>query len=499
MKKIFAVLALVAISGAFANADDKGTEFKFGGQIRERFGWDQNPTFLSSNALSEQHWTQRNQFHVNAISGDKFQAYFNLLHTAVWGGSGQIPTNNPTIGANEIPAGSNASMQSNALQVQEAWLWWKITDMMSLRAGRMSSTYGDGFLISKNDWLDNPLNFEGAIARMSFDFMDLDFGGAVLAAGGFSQGTTSNPSTAASAVTSAGGNTNTNSMANVYAVYAAIKNLPEVVKTVDLAVIQLTGDTGVGGTSGAGNGNPGLSFAPGFSAGNSGSTTAGSYNLTTIGAHIKGDVAMIDYRADGAFQTGKQKGTITNATGATASDVTFTANMIDVEAGINFPEIMKARFGVGYHQDTGNDSTDATANHAYQPLFYELHDTAGYMNFFGFGNLTDIYVKATVQPDEASTYGLMVNLASRSTTNAAYTPLSQAAAGYYINPGTSVAANNTDKALGTEFDLFAKHDYGHGFNAYAQAGLLTLGQYFKQGTYTVGTGYQFIGQIAYNF
>ena len=503
MKKLLAVLAIVAISGSFAKAEDKGTEFKFGGQVRERFSWENNPTFLSSNGDNESHFAQRNQFHVNAISGDRFQAYFNLLHTAWWGATGAVPNNMSTASTSGagVPNNFGLNLQSNALQVHEAWLWWKATDMLSIRAGRMSAGYGDGYIMSKNDWLDNPFNFEGLMARMSFDFMDLDFGGAKIADGGMTNPSTPSNVATASAI-GATQATNTDSEANVYAVYASIKNMPEVLKTVDVALIQMTGDTGAGGTS-----KSGIAFAPDFSTGNSGATTlAGSYGLTTIATHLKGDVAMVDYRLDAAFQTGKQKGTTTVATGATAADVTFAANMFDLEAGFNFPEFMKARVSLGYHQDTGNDSTDSTQNHAYQPLFYEQHETVGYMDFFGFGNLTDIYMKVSVQPEETSTYGLFVNLASRTTTNAAYVPSNAAASGYFVNPGsdggktaTATTNPNTDKALGTEIDLFAKHDYGHGFSSYAQAGLLSLGQYFKQQNLSVGSGFQLMGQVSYNF
>jgi hypothetical protein len=521
MKKLLAVVAMVAISGSFAKAEDKGTEFKFGGQLRERFSWENNPTFLGSSANNESHFVQRNQFHVNAISGDKYQAYFNLLHTAMWGATSAVPANQYPVGAGGVPNNSNSGLQNNAVQVHEAWLWWKMNDMASLRAGRMSSTWGDGYVVSKNDWLDNPYNFEGVMSHMTFDFMDLDFGGAVIADQGVGNSTTpaniGNATAIPNATTAVAANTD--AQTNMYAIYASIKNMPEVLKTVDFGVIQLNGDTGVGGTA---VGASGIAYAPAMSAGNSGNTsatavsnasTAGAYGLTTITTHLKGDVAMVDYRLDAAYQTGKQKGTITNVTGAVAPDVTFTASMVDLEAGFNFPEFMKARVSAGYHQDTGNDSTDATQNHAYQPLFYEQHETIGYSDFFDFGNLTDIYFKVTVQPEETCTYGILVNLASRSTTNAAYTPGTAGGANYFINPGTvgngtatastAFAANN-DKTLGTEVDLFAKHDYGHGFSIYAQAGYLSLGQYFKQNTAagtapSLGNGFQLLGQLAYNF
>jgi len=37
MKKQLAVIAILATVGGFAKADDKGTEFKFGGEVRQEY------------------------------------------------------------------------------------------------------------------------------------------------------------------------------------------------------------------------------------------------------------------------------------------------------------------------------------------------------------------------------------------------------------------------------------------------------------------------------
>src|ERR1019366_9335466 len=91
MKKLFAVLAIAALSSVIARAEDKGTEFKFGGEMREQFTYDNNPSFLNTGAINENDWTMRNQFHINAVSSDKLQAYVNLLHYSVWGAG--LPSN----------------------------------------------------------------------------------------------------------------------------------------------------------------------------------------------------------------------------------------------------------------------------------------------------------------------------------------------------------------------------------------------------------------------
>lgn len=86
MKSKLAILASIAVFGMFANAQDKGTEFKFGGEVMQRFDNNQAAN-LGANGYNQttSSFLSRNQFHVNAISSDKLQAYFDFVHTAVWG------------------------------------------------------------------------------------------------------------------------------------------------------------------------------------------------------------------------------------------------------------------------------------------------------------------------------------------------------------------------------------------------------------------------------
>src|SRR5690606_9188872 len=73
---------------------------------------------------------------------------------------------------------SSASHTSqNTLMVHEAWFLWKATDNMLVKSGRQSSTWGDGLVVSRNDWNPVPYNWDGLMARFSWDFLDLDVGG----------------------------------------------------------------------------------------------------------------------------------------------------------------------------------------------------------------------------------------------------------------------------------------------------------------------------------
>ena len=491
MKKLFVLLAMVAISGGVARAEDKGTEFRFGGEIREQFNYDNNPSFLPSGAINENNWTMRNQFHVNAISSDKLQGYINLLHYAQWGSG--LPSNNPaeysnangytTTGPAALGSPSNGAVNSaNALQVNEAWVWWKVSDMFSMRAGRQGLDYGDGLEFSRNDWLQTPYSTDALMGRFSWDFLDLDVGGGVLVNLG-------------TPLTAGGTTANTTPLqTDFYGIYGAFKNLPDFLKKADVFAVQLNSDN---------LSNLVTSFGP-FAPSMNGST---QWNLTSYGAHVKGDVSQIDYRVDFVLQSGKQK----NGAGA-AGDLTYTTNMVDVEAGYSFPEFMRARVFVNYHMDSGQDLSQSTTNAQYQPLFYDQHTYGGNMDVFSWGNLTDIRFGLQLEPGEDNTVGVMASLLSRTQANGAYTNPGNAVNGaagfgsYFALPtvGAQTAASQSaaGKSLGTEIDLWAKHSYGHGFTMLGQLGFLSLGNYYNnsvQSGATPGTAYQFVAQAKYAF
>jgi len=495
MKKLLAVLAVATLSGTVANAQDKGTEFKFGGELRQRYGLTQNGTFVANGAHSEQRFEQRNQFHINAVSSDKLQAYFNLIHTALWGSNVNVTTN-PNSAATLGAHNTTGLTGLNGVQMSEAWLWWKVSDMVSLKAGRSTAAYGAGLVLSKGDWGGSPNVFDGALARFSWDFLDLDFAGAKLVETGIA--TPILPATSVAAVSNT-----TDAEVNAWVLHASFKNLPDVLKAADVFVIQVNGDA-IGAAPAANGG----SFAPGISntAGTSTHTPNGAYNLTTYGAHVKGDVAIIDYRLDLAMQSGKQK---TQTAGA--ADMSYGGSMYDLEVGANFPEFMKGRLYAGYHMDSGDDVTatgSGDKNEEYQPLFADTYGRVGRANIFGFGNLTNIRLGLTVAPDENCVAGIEANLLSRTSDKSGPTVQGLQGTSFNTNAAAVSARTNTDKALGTEIDLWMKHNYGHGFSMLGQFSYVMLGNYFTPGaptaaaTYAASVGknaWQLLAQAQYNF
>lgn len=475
MKNLLIGLALVTAASGYARAE--GTEFKWGGEVRQRYTLTNNATFSEGSSFTDSNWLQRNKLHVTAITSDKLQAHFSLLQANVWGSNGFVgdaayTASTTTTFPTGVPAARTAA---STLGVHEAWVWWKVTDSFSLKTGRMSGTKGNGLIWSENDWQANPYHKDGLYGNMTWDFMDLGLGGGKLADSG-----------AASAKTqwSNVGGTTTDSEVNYYALMLSFKELPDFLKNANVFALQINGDAGQGGGT----------FAPSVSA------AGGSWGLTTYGLGLGGDVSMIDYGVDVAMQNGKQKSVLAGGT-----DTTFEGTMFNLEVGANFPEFMKGRFHIGYHMDSGNDSTTTDKNKAYQPLFYDMHKYAGNADIWGFGNLTDITVGLALTPMEATTVGLDYHMLTRTTEKAAATELSNGFSNRFMVPtGTFSAATpttNTEKGLGTEIDLWAKHDYGSGFSMLANISLVSLGNYYKPTGYNgVNTSaYQFAAQAQYNF
>ncbi len=464
MNRILSVVALVALS-SMAKAEDKASEFKFGGEIRQRYYWDYNPRFLNEKAPTEQHWEQRNQLHVSANSGDKLQAYFNLLHATVWGGTNSIPTSGgPYSQTSGVPNGAGVSSAAdhsaqNTFMVHEAWFLWKATDTMLLKSGRMSSTWGDGLVVSRNDWAAVPNNFDGLMGRFSWDFLDLDVGGGKLVDLGIST-----PNT----VTTSGDDTDKEIV--FYGLNASIKNLPDFFKKLEFLYIHVNAD-----------GMPARNtFLPGYGVNK-------TYTFDHLGVHTKGEFAIVDYRLDAGMQQGKEKST---------TDIAQTGTMVDLDVAVNFPEMMKARFGAGYHMDSGDDTATLDKNEGYQPLFHDQHSYAGNMNIFGFGNLTSARVFASLSPMEDTTVGFAVHMLTRTSDKAGVNILGPNSGNFYY---TSAVAAGTDKALGTEYDLWAKHTYGNGLAMMVSISQFSPGSYLKPAGVNVGDARQVMAQAQYNF
>lgn len=441
MRKILLAMAAVALSGGIAQAEDKGTEFKFGGEIRQQLNWTDNHNFRDDSTgnkkVTETIWHQRTRFNINAVSSENLQGYIGFEHQGFWG--------------DDSP--SNTAAVQPMVDLQDAWLWWKISDSFSLKSGRQRYRKGDGLVLGDNDAQLTATRLDGVVARYSTDFLDVDLSGFVTREGTASVG-------------------ETDLQDNLYVAYLALKNLPEVLSAADLYLVQRNRTFG--------------------------STAGNSDSLTHIGLRAKGMFSIVDYRAEAGFQSGKEK-----HGGTSAADKDIGGTMFDLEAGVNFPEFMNARVHAGYHMDSGDDNaTTANKDETYVNILGENRMVLGRSGLFDFGNITNIHFGLAVEPSETCKIGVEVSMLSRTKdgSNVTSSVMTRGrTAGTFLNiPTTSTDASKA--SLATEIDVYASHAYNDSFSMGLLVSSISLGDFY---TTTTGNavGSALLGQVTatYNF
>jgi prepilin-type processing-associated H-X9-DG protein len=299
-----------------------------------------------------------------------------------------------------------------------------VSEDFNVKFGRMNFGFGDGSVMSVNDWEQQPFSFEGVLLNYeaefgrfhAFGFKYKDFYVSTGAAG-----------------------LNSDPQHDAYALIFDLKTMPEWLKTVNVFVIQDVSDA-VTTVNPTGN------------------------NALRYGLGLGMNFDIVDVKADYVQVTGKQ-------TSLTAAKTDIEASMWQAEVGVNVPTFIGSRFFVGYHQDTGAKATDTKVK-TYDAYFYEQHENAGLMDIVGWGNLTDLYIGWTAKPMDNTTAGLAYHMFSKTEKEGAAT------AGKYGNVlFTSATAN--ESALGNEIDLWAEHNYGNGFSVTARLGQFMPGKALK--------------------
>ncbi len=386
---------------ASAQAADE-TEFKNSGEFRLRYFNDMNATGREA-AGPRADTTSRFKWNVSARKGEKVQGYLSLVHSSQFG-------------ATSGTFDSNAA--SNLLIVNRAWGWWRATDTVSLKVGRIGIEIADGSVFSENDWENMPTAHEGLQVAIDTSFADLSIYALKLAELGKTEAVSADNET------------------NTYVLSADLKNMPESVKMANVHVAQLMSDTPEG------------------------------QNIQAVGATLGGDIAGFNYKATLASQMGVTTKTSTAETKASGM-------MYDILVGYSMPEMMGLKLNVGYHSDTGDDSTTTDKNEGYLAGFYEKHNNAGLMDVVRWGNLTYLSVGATLNPSEDYEVGAGYYMFSRSTDK------DDASFGERF---TSLSGGNgTGKDIGSELDIFANKSYDGGFKMGARFGTFMPGAYLKDG------------------
>lgn len=417
--KRFALLVGVVAMTAAAHAQD--AEFKNGGEFRVRYENDVNRT--GQEASQQQANTQaRMKWNVTARKGEKTQAFLSLINNTQLGNGGAGGGANGTMAANTSSADATNATQKNSLIVSRAWGWWKASDSVSLKVGRMGIEIADGAVLAEDDYFAYPTTWEGLNAAFDTGFAALNFW-AVKTAENAPALNNSDPET------------------NSYVLSADLKNMPEVVKMANVHLIQTNGDD----------------------------TGAGSQNWQHLGLTFGGDAGAIMYKATAAFQMGSIAKTA-------ATDTKAGGTMFDFMVGYAMPETMGLKLSLGYHMDSGDDNAADDKNEAYQTIAYDSHNYAGLMDVVGFGNLSYFNVNASLMPMEDLEAGLGFYMFSRTKDNAANTGMNGAIGG--ANTAITTAGSGK-KDLGNEIDLFVNKSYGNDMKIGGRIGMFMPGAGIK--------------------
>jgi ribosomal protein L12E/L44/L45/RPP1/RPP2 len=408
MKRLALIVSAIAMT-ATAHAQD-ATEFKNGGEFRLRYENFFNKSADDDASGREQHFDTRLKWNLNARKGERLQANVTFLHSARFGGVGT------PVGATPNNQDAYFADDNNEVVVNRVWGWWRATDAVSFKVGRMGIEFADGAVFSENDWQATPYAHEGLNAAFDTSFAMFNLYGVKAQEIGD--------------VTAAAGTNDTE--ANYYLATMDLKNMPEAIKMANVHLLAVTsGDASAtvgSGTAGAAGTNQ---------------------NWQHAGFTVGGDVAGFMYKGTAAFQFGD----FSKAPGA---DVGLSANMFDVMLGWGNQDMMGFKVSAGYHMDSGDDDPAAGDNERYQALFYDRHNYGGLMDFVEWGNLTYWNVNASFMPREDLEVGVGYYMFSK-TEAADGTTFGDGSAA----PGATLAgaAGGADD-LGSELDVFANKSYG---------------------------------------
>lgn len=426
MRNLLALGTLLAFMPV-AHAADKGAEFTHNAEYRVRYQHDQAWKTSDSDAdTNKNSFTHRFKLDTAYKASEKFAAHLTLLHNAAWGNF------NSTSDAGTATTDGVGDNQ-NMVLVNQVYGTWMINDAWSLKFGRGGATIADGSVISQNDWQAQPYAFDGVLANYEHEMFRLNL---------FGVKAIDNPANAGGAAYTAA-NGNDDAEANFYGFAMDWKSLPEFLKMANIHLLQVNKDEMGYATAAL---NP-------------------SKSEMRYGVVLAGDVAGVDYKLNYAAHTGEAHlaGVKTDLEGS----------MMAAEVGYSMPEMMKSRFHIAYHQDTGNKASSATKNEGYDSFYTEKHNSAGMMDVLGWGNLTFMKAGYTFSPMDQVDVGLAYWMFTRTENSAAATK------GANANIIPAAAGASTSDELGSEIDLHATKTYDGGMSISAWIGMFMPGKYLK--------------------
>lgn len=438
MRRLLALAALVCALPT-ANAQDKGkADFSHNAEYRARYWWMQNPGGEESTNGKNSYVDQRFKLHTAYRASEKFSAAVTLFHNSSFG---RVPS--------EV-IGQHNDMDSaeHFLTVNEAYANWMMSEDLNFRIGRQGYVIADGYVIGANDWEPLPLALEGLLANY-----EVEFGKFQAFAFKFRDGVTTGTAPDSSA--------SRDPEHNAYGVNFDLKTMPEWLKGLNVHVIQNVADAMIGG---AGSNIQGTQGQDVF-----------RYGLTA-----NGEFGNLDAKVWYAAHTGKHKEVAANGT---KTEFDADGNMMQAEVGFKMPKMMNSRFFVQYHQDSGDkDDNDPTAanrdgkHETYDSYLYQMHQNAGLMDLFGWGNLTYITLGWNGKLNDRTHLGAMFTMFSKTEAGVNSTQVAG-------TMGTGLVDNSllygTSDELGNELDVWAEHRYDGGLSTVARLGYFQIGDAFS--------------------
>ncbi|MGE3975159.1 MAG: alginate export family protein [Bdellovibrionales bacterium] len=449
MKRFTIALAGLALATTAQAADT--TDFKWDAEMRLRYTNDAGYNFQkevsttatgNGNNINAANTAGRNyngvaqrvKVGVGMKRGDSLSGYVSIINHNFWGGTGgRTAAGDYTYGNNENVGTGTAG---NVFIVNEAWGWWKASDMAALKFGRSQMEIAGGAVAGPNDWQAIPNTFDGLQTMWDFEPVSLNLFGLKLR--------DLNPNGAAQT-------TQTDDAESVmYGLVAGIKNLPEFLKKAEIHLLQTNDETTT-------------SFV--------GATTSTDRNeIMRYGFIVGGDAANVDYKFITDMYTGKKK---VSPSTASTGDQNLTGSMFDLTVGYTLPEVMMLRIGGNYHMDSGGEVT-ATDNKTYKPFHYSSHEFGGNMDVVQWGNVTYWGLNAGIKPTDD--LGVRLDYLSYSRTSDRDS-VSINGATQSAETGTTTAGSSNK--IGSEIDLTVTKTYGDNLSVWALYGVFTPDEFIK--------------------
>ncbi|MGZ3721850.1 MAG: alginate export family protein [Bdellovibrionales bacterium] len=452
MRRLLAAAVLMALMPA-AHAQDKGkSDFSANGEFRLRDTYEQNEMGnKNTKPASHNGVDQRFKMGLKFKANEKFSVHASLLQSASWG----QPAGDATVGnrgTSNATSGIANTNERNFMSVNEAYATWMMSEDFHAKIGRMNYGFGDGSVMSVNDWQMQPyafdgltLNYEQEFGRFTFfTFKYRDYSSSVSSDPNAQTTTTSDP------------------QHDAYGLVFDLKTMPEWLKMVNAHVIQDVGDSVWSSSAGSSSVNT-------------------TQNLNTLRAGVGAGFGMmgVDLKADYEMVKGKAAdkaagtGTVFEDSASTAKH-DIAQNMYQLEVGYSMPALMGSRWYVGYHHDSGTSNSDtATKFNTYDGYFHDLHSGSGMMEIVGWGNLTMTDIGWTVKPTDSTDVGLQYSMFTKTNSE-------DVVNGGTYGKGLFMGGTKSGSSkIGNEVDLWAEHKYDGGLSMLARLGMFMPGDTLK--------------------